>query len=73
MPFYVLLEIFSNKYWFRPPNFNQGLIDLRLNTIKNLFAALRAENDLIMNELDYKSTQRPSKLKLPNVLKPSKL
>ena len=44
-----------------------------ITILKNLFAALWAENDLILNELDYKNTQRLSKLKLPNILEPSKL
>ena len=40
---------------------------------KNLSIALQAGNDPLVNKLDYKNTQRPSKLKLPNILKSSKL
>ena len=40
---------------------------------KSLSVAFQAGNDPLVNKLDYKNTQRPSKLKLPNILKSFKL
>ena len=43
------------------------------NSIKNLSVALQVENDKLVNKLDYKNTQKPSKLMLFNVFELFKL
>lgn len=43
------------------------------NSIKNLSVALQVENDKLVNKLDYKNTQKPSKLMLSNVFELFKL
>ena len=43
------------------------------NSIKNLYVALQVENDKLANKLDYKNTQKPSKLMLSNVFELFKL
>ena len=40
---------------------------------KNFSAAFQVGNDPLVNKLNYKNTQKPSKPKLSNVLEPSKL